>query len=84
VCPQHIELTDLFSSLKNQSIALGKGPEYLIGQAKAVFNYAKAIPSQPAIERRREELGLPKVLEPNINEVQTLLKNLGISKKLEV
>jgi heterodisulfide reductase subunit C len=84
VCPQHIELTDLFSSLKNQSIVLGKGPEYVIEQAKTVFNNAKAIPSQPAIERRRQELGLPPVSEPNINEIQTLLKNLGINKKLEV
>ena len=83
VCPQHIELTDLFSVLKNLSIVLGNGPEYVIEQAKAVFNNAKAIPSQPAIERRREDLGLPPVSEPNINEVQTLLKNLGIDEKLK-
>ncbi len=83
VCPQHIELTDLFSSLKNQSIALGKGPSYIIEQAKAVYNNAKAIPSQPAIERRRQELGLLPVSKPNLNEVQTLLRNLGLSKKLE-
>jgi len=83
VCPQHIELTDLFSVLKNLSIVLGNGPEYVIEQAKAVFNNAKAIPSQPAIERRREDLGLPPVSKPNINEIQTLLKNLGIDEKLK-
>jgi len=83
VCPQHIELTDLFSVLKNLSIILGNGPEYVIEQAKAVFNNAKAIPSQPAIERRREDLGLPPVSKPNINEIQTLLKNLGIDEKLK-
>jgi len=83
VCPHNIELTGLFSSLKNQSIVLGKGPDYYIQQAKRIFNNAKAIPSQPAIERRREELGLPPVSVPNINEVETLLKNLGIDKKLK-
>ena len=83
VCPQHIELTDLFSVLKNLSIVLGNGPEYVIEQAKAVFNNAKAIPSQPAIERRRDDLGLPPVSKPNINEIQTLLKNLGIDEKLK-
>jgi heterodisulfide reductase subunit C len=83
VCPQHIELTDLFSFFKNQSIALGKGPNYVIEQAKAVFNSAKAIPTQPAIERRRQELGLPPVSKPNLNEVQMLLRNLGLNKKLE-
>jgi heterodisulfide reductase subunit C len=81
VCPYDIELTSLFASLKNQSIALGKGPEYIVEQAKVIFDYAKAIPSQPAIERRREDLGLPAVLKPDINEVQTLLTNLGIKDK---
>jgi heterodisulfide reductase subunit C len=84
VCPQSIELTDLFASLKNQSIALGKGPDYIIEQAKTIFDNAKAIPSQPAIEHRRQELGLPAVLEPNISEVQKLLTNLGIKDKLEL
>lgn len=84
VCPQGIELTDLFASLKNQSIALGKGPDYIIEQAKTIFDNAKAIPSQPAIERRRQELGLPAVSEPNISEVQTLLTNLGIKDKFEL
>ncbi|MHA1459266.1 MAG: 4Fe-4S dicluster domain-containing protein [Promethearchaeota archaeon] len=83
VCPQGIELTFLFASLKNQSIALGEGPDYIIQQAKTIFDYAKAIPSQPAIERRRLELGLPPVSGPDISEVQTLLTNLGIKDKLE-
>jgi len=84
VCPQGIELTDLFASLKNQSIALGKGPDYIIEQAKTIFDNAKAIPSQPAIVRRRQELGLPAVSKPDISEVQTLLTNLGIKDKFEL
>ena len=83
VCPQGIELTFLFASLKNQSIVLGEGLDYIIQQAKTIFDYAKAIPSQPAIERRRQELGLPPVSGPDISEVQTLLTNLGIKDKLE-
>ncbi len=83
VCPQNIELTEIFTFLKNQSIALGKGPEFIYSQAKTVFENAKAIPSQPAIERRREQLGLPAVVVPDVNEVQTLLKNIGTDKKLK-
>ena len=84
VCPQDIKLTDLFASLKNQSIALGKGPDYIVEQAKRIFDNAKAIPSQPAIERRRQELGLPAVSEPDISEIKTLLTNLGIKGKIEL
>ena len=83
VCPQNIELVEIFTFLKNQSIALGKGPDSIYSQAKAVFENAKAIPSQPAIERRREQLGLPPVAQPDVSEFQTLLKNIGIDKKLK-
>ncbi|MGB5909612.1 MAG: 4Fe-4S dicluster domain-containing protein [Promethearchaeia archaeon] len=84
VCPQNIELTDTFTFLKNQSIAQGKGPEFIYSQAKAIFDNAKAIPSQPAIERRRIEMGLPVAVEPDVNEVRTLLRNLGIDRKLRL
>ncbi|MFX1588385.1 MAG: 4Fe-4S dicluster domain-containing protein [Promethearchaeota archaeon] len=83
VCPQHIELTEIFTLLKNKSTADGKAPDYLYGQAKAIFDSAKAIPSQPAIERRREQLGIPPVVAPDVNELQTLLKNIGADKKLK-
>ena len=84
VCPQDIKLTDLFTFLKNQSIALGKGPDFIVKQAKTIFDSAKAIPSQPAIERRRQELMLPVGSEPDISEMQTLLTNLGIKDKFEL
>jgi len=84
VCPQDIKLTDLFTFLKNQSIVLGKGPDFIVKQAKTIFDSAKAIPSQPAIEHRRQELGLPVGSEPDISEMQTLLTNLGIKDKFEL
>jgi heterodisulfide reductase subunit C len=83
VCPQNIELTEIFTFLKNQSITLGKGPDFIYSQAKAIFESAKAIPTQSAIERRRGQLGLPAVVPPDVNEVQTLLKNIGVDKKLK-
>ncbi|MFX0057107.1 MAG: 4Fe-4S dicluster domain-containing protein [Candidatus Hodarchaeota archaeon] len=83
VCPQGIELTEIFALLKNQSIALGKGPDPIYNQAKAVYESGKAIPPQPAIERRRTQLGLPPVAAPDISEIQKLLKNIGSDKKLK-
>ena len=83
VCPQNIELTEIFTFLKNRSTEQGKAPDYLYAQAKAVFDSAKAIPSQSAIERRRDQLNLPKVAEPDVSEVQALYKNLGADKYLK-
>ena len=82
VCPQAIEVTEIIALAKNVATGAGLVPESIKGQAKTVFENGKAIPSQPAIERRREQLGLPAVAAPNVNEVQTLLKNIGADKKL--
>ena len=83
VCPQNIELTEIFTYLKNKSVEKGDAPDFIYSQARAIFDAAKAIPSQPAIERRREQLGLPAVAGPDVNEVQTLLKNIGAESKLK-
>ena len=73
----------VFAFLKNQSIELGKGPDFIYQQAKAVYDSGKAIPPQQAIERRRIQLGLSSVMAPDVKEVQTLLKNIGSEKKLK-
>jgi len=80
VCPQKIELTEIFTVLKNLSIKAGKGPEYYTTQASAIYDSGKAIPPQPAIERRREQLGLPKVEPPNTDEVQKILNETKLNK----
>jgi heterodisulfide reductase subunit C len=82
ICPLKIELTETFAILKNQSVFLGKSPNYIYEQAKTIFENAKAIASQPVIERRRNELQLPEVTQPNLDEIQTLLRNIGVGEKL--
>ena len=82
ICPQKIELTEIFTVLKNMSIAAGEGPEYYTTQASTIYDTGKAIPSQPAIERRREQLGLPKVEEPDVSEVRKILTQTKLNKIL--
>jgi len=83
ICPQNIDLTEIFAFLKNESSRRGEAPSAIYGQVKAIFEYAKALPLQPAIVRRRESMGLPTIAEPDVNEVQTLLKDIGVEKKLK-
>ncbi|MFW9988274.1 MAG: 4Fe-4S dicluster domain-containing protein [Candidatus Odinarchaeota archaeon] len=82
VCPQHIKLTEIFILLKNETVKQGKAPEKIYTQAGVIFKNGKAIPSQSAIERRRKSLGLPAVMEPDVNEIQNLMKNVDADKKL--
>jgi heterodisulfide reductase subunit C len=82
VCPQAIEVTEIIALAKNVTSGAGLAPDNVVAQAKAVFDSGKAIPSQPAIERRRDQLGLPAVAAPDLDEVQNLLKAIGMDKKL--
>jgi heterodisulfide reductase subunit C len=82
VCPQKVELTEIFIILKNLSVEKGEAPAYYTGQASTILENAKAIPMQPAIERRRDQLGLPKIMEPDVAEVKKLLEATKLPEKL--
>ena len=66
------------------SVERGEAPDYYTLQAMNIFKNAKAIPLQPAIEKRREQLGLPKIMQPDIAEVKKLLETTRLSKKLKI
>ncbi|MEJ2250428.1 MAG: 4Fe-4S dicluster domain-containing protein [Candidatus Lokiarchaeota archaeon] len=83
VCPQKVELTEIFTILKNMSVARGEAPEYYTTQASTILDNGKAIPMQSAIERRREQFGLPEIMEPDVEEIQKLLKETNLDKKLK-
>jgi len=82
VCPQKVELTEIFIILKNMSVERGEAPAHYTGQASTILEHGKAIPMQPAIERRREQLGLPKIMAPDVSEVQKILKATKLTEKL--
>lgn len=82
VCPQKVEPTEIFTTLKNMSAERGGAPPYYLKQATTVLEYGKAIPKQPAIERRRQELKLPSIQEPDVGEIKKLLSSTSLSSKL--
>ncbi|UCC19652.1 MAG: 4Fe-4S dicluster domain-containing protein [Promethearchaeota archaeon] len=73
-CPQNIQVTEIFTMLKNESYDNGTSPDSIQMQAQMVFDNGVAIPMTPPIARRREQLGLPEVKNAEIQEIQELLK----------
>ncbi len=82
VCPQKVELTEIFTILKNLSIERGEAPEHYTSQASVILENGKAIPMQTAIERRRSQLGLPQILSPDIKEIKKLLNVTNLKSKI--
>lgn len=81
-CPQHVLLTEIFNSIKNSSAAAGLAPEAYYLQGKSIFDSGLAIPYSSAILRRREQLGLPVIKTPNVEEIQSLLKETKFDVKV--
>lgn len=74
LCPQKVELTEIFTLIKNRCFAGSVVPEAFIVQGQAVLDNTVAIPYGKAILSRREQLGLPVISLAPIDEIKSLLK----------
>ncbi len=84
VCPGNLALTEVFYLLKNKMCQMGKAPDSYIGQAKVIVENGKAIPMQPAIERRRKQMGLPDVPAFDLDECKAIAKETGIASRVKL
>ena len=81
-CPQNVELTEIFTVLKNLAVNEGFVPEAYKAQSTAVWEHGVSVPYMDAILRRRKDLGLESELSENIviplDELQTLMGASGL------
>ncbi|WP_457557247.1 4Fe-4S dicluster domain-containing protein [Candidatus Harpocratesius sp.] len=73
VCPQHVNLHEIFISVKNAAADFGNIPESYTSETNQVYLHGKAVPLQPAIAKRRAQLGLSPSPEVSITEIQHLM-----------
>ncbi len=74
LCPQKVELTQIFTLIKNKCFNAGKCPEAFYSQAQAILEHGVAIPYSRAINTRREKLGLPDVKTAPTDEVKKIMQ----------
>lgn len=75
VCPQHVDLHEIFITVKNAAAEFDNIPESYTSETNQVYLFGKAVPLQDAIAKRREKLGLPPSLDVNVEEIQKLINN---------
>ena len=79
-CPQHVELPEMFISLKNKLAEQNEAPNEFLGEVKFVYDVGMAVPTQNAIIRRRKMLDLPTCPQYDLQEIQDLLDMVGLDK----
>ena len=82
LCPQKVELTEIFTLIKNKCFEKGKIPEAFVAQGQAVLENGVAIPYSKAILTRREKLKLPQIKTASLEEIKSLLKETSFEKNL--
>ena len=82
LCPQKVELTEIFTLIKNKCFEKGKIPEAFVAQGQAVLENGVAIPYSKAILTRREKLKLPQIKTASLEEIKSLLKETNFEKNL--
>jgi heterodisulfide reductase subunit C len=73
VCPQNVDLHEIFLVVKNTAARYENIPENYTAESQKVFQFGKSIPLQSAIEKRRTQLELPVIPPVDVEEIQTLL-----------
>ena len=74
LCPQKVEITEIFILIKNKCFKTGKVPKAFISQGRAVLENGVALPYSKAIITRREKLGLPSIKTAQVDEIKKILK----------
>ena len=82
LCPQKVELTEIFTLIKNLCFEAGKVPDAFIAQGQAVLENGIAIPYSKAILTRREKLGLPEIKTAPVDEIKTILRETDFDKHI--
>ncbi|MHA1992677.1 MAG: 4Fe-4S dicluster domain-containing protein [Candidatus Hodarchaeales archaeon] len=82
LCPQKVELTEIFTLIKNLCFESGNVPDGYIAQGRSVLENGVAIPYSKAILSRREKLGLPVIKTAQIDEIKTILKETEFDKHI--
>ncbi len=82
LCPQDVELTEIFTLIKNRSFTSGKAPQAYFSQGKAILENGVAIPYSRATNTRRERMDLPEVKIAPIEEIQKIMKETQFEEKI--
>ena len=82
LCPQKVELTEIFTLIKNLCFEEQKFPEAFYAQGKAVYDSGVAIPYSNSIVARRKKLGLPEIKTASVEEINILMGETNFKKNI--
>lgn len=72
-CPQDVRPVEVITALKNMSTGTGFAPVDIPEVVDRIFETGRSVPVPKSVARQREQLGLPPLPEPPVDEVMQLI-----------
>ena len=82
-CPMGVSLADILIGIKNISSKEGKAPVDFIESAEALLARGSLSPQSKRSDKKRLELGLPDLPQPDIEQVKVIFEATGAYSVLE-
>jgi len=79
-CPQGGDVGEVMFAIRNLAVKKGNAPSGVVAQAKALYETGRVLNPIRTAAEKRESLGLGKLDNAGIDEVQKILKKTGLSK----
>jgi heterodisulfide reductase subunit C len=77
-CVQQVNFTDVVTVLRNIASKEGNAAPGYIALAEMVQAHGRVSARTGMVDRMREKLGLPPLQEPDIEQLQTIMRNAGL------
>lgn len=81
-CPKNVDYSFILALLRNMAVKEGKIPKEYSSTVEVIYDNGFVVPYtgglKDNIDRRRNRMGLPEIVPPNLDEIRFIIKETGL------
>jgi len=81
-CPKNVDYSFILALLRNMAVKEGRIPKEYSGTVQVIYDNGFVVPYtgglKDNIDRRRNRMGLPEIVPPNLDEIRFIIKETGL------
>ena len=82
-CPKNVDYSFILALLRNMAVKEGKVPREYSSTVEVIYDNGFVVPytagMKQTIDRRRDKLGLPEIIPPNLDEIRFIIEETGLA-----
>jgi len=82
-CPEHVKIPHLLILAKVRGLVGGNAPQGALDRARAILAGGRTIMVNESMLKTREKMGLPDLGQPPVDQIASVLKEIGLAEKLD-